>query len=319
MLHFLLMDLLDTENGLYLTEIMDRLDEALEEFSEIDLPDESSVRKKLKEYEGIGLVHKEKEGKKVRYYLVENAVTLDTWTDALAFFAEAAPTGVIGSYIRDNNDGMSSDTTDPADYFRFKHHYILNALDSEILCSLFTAMGEEKTVTLRNSQMSVDMIPLKIYISTQNGRQYVLGKTRQGFRFYRLDLLDSVKAGDSAEITEELKAGLAEFQSKVWGTAIKDTRKTEHLEFVIHVEPKDDFIIQRFEREKRNGTVICLGDGNWKYSTDVFDALEMLPWIRTFMGRIVSLETDNRQVKKRFREELQALYQMYGGEKDAVL
>ena len=308
-LHFLLMDLLDEEEGLALSGIQDALEGYLEEFETAQLPDESSLRKKLSEYEKIGLVRKEKQGKQVLYYLEGAPNALATWADAAAFFSEAAPLGVVGSYLLDKME------TQP-EYFRFKHHYILNALDSEVLCDLFLAMGENRLVTIRQNTRSFELLPLKIYISTQTGRQYVLGQSEGRFRFFRLDLIDSVKSGKSVE--EAPTDSLQAFQSKVWGVAVKAGAETEHLELVIHAEPEEAYVVQRLHREKRCGTVTELGGGNWRFEADVFDAVELLPWIRTFTGRIVSLKSTNAEVEKRFYGDLAALRAMYGGDADAV-
>lgn len=310
-LHFLLMDLLDTEEGLTLTEILDELEGYLSEFEEAELPDESSVRKLLKEYEQLGLVRKVKQGKHVRMFLCDDSVLLDCWVDALAFFAETAPLGVVGSYLLDKEKKIPQ-------YYRFKHHYILNTLDSEILYALFSCMGEGKTAHLQLHNRSIEILPLKIYISTQTGRQYVLGQAYGRFRFVRLDLIDSVKPGNTAAISEDLPVQLAEFQRKLWGTSVKKGDILEHVEMVIHTEPEESFIVQRLEREKRSGSVAQLENGNWKFEANVFDALELMPWIRTFIGRIVSLKSTNPEIEKRFQADLAAMIQMYGGDKDAV-
>ena len=308
-LHFLLMDLLDEEEGLTLSGIQDTLEEYLAEFETTQLPDESSLRKKLSEYEKIGLVRKGKQGKQVLYYLESTPNDIVTWADAAAFFSEAAPLGVVGSYLLDKLE------TQP-EYFRFKHHYILNALDSEVLCDLFLAMGENRLVTIRQNTRSYEVLPLKIYISTQTGRQYVLGQSEGRFRFFRLDLIDSVKSGKSVE--EAPTDSLQAFQSKVWGVAAKAGLETEHLELVIHAEPEEAYVVQRLHREKRCGTVTELGGGNWRFEADVFDAVELLPRIRTFTGRIVSLKSTNAEVEKRFYGDLAAMKAMYGGDADAV-
>ena len=46
--------------------------------------------------------------------------------------------------------------------------------------------------------------------------------------------------------------------------------------------------------------------------------MELLPWIRTFIGRIVSLKSANPEVEKRFYGDLSAMRAMYGGDADAV-
>ena len=308
-LHFYLMDILEPEAGKTVNEIMDELEGYLEEFENVELPDVSSLQKKLVEYVDIGLVRREKQGKQVWYFLSQSDMTLDSWRMAAAFFSEAAPLGVVGSYLLDRME------TSP-DCFRFKHHYSLYALDSEVLCVLFFALGEHRKVVLQQGRRSYEILPLKIYISTQTGRQYVLGQTMAGFRFFRLDVIDSVEPGAKTEITPQLEENLTKFQCNVWGTATKRGRRTEHLEMVIRGD--ESFVIQRLRREKRCGTIAELADGNWRFEADVLDAMEMLPWIRTFTGRIVSLRCTNPQGEKRCYEGREAMKKMYGGDADAV-
>jgi len=44
----------------------------------------------------------------------------------------------------------------------------------------------------------------------------------------------------------------------------------------------------------------------------------MLPWIRTFIGRIVDLQCSNKFVVKTFNDDLRHMEAIYGGETDAV-
>ena len=143
-----------------------------------------------------------------------------------------------------------------------------------------------------------------------------MGQSEGRFRFFRLDLIDSVKSGKSVE--EAPTDSLQAFQQKVWGVATKAGLETEHLELVIHAEPQEGYVVQRLHREKRCGTVTELGGGNWRFEADMFDAVELLPWIRTFTGRIVSLQCTNAEVEKRFYGDLAAMKAMYGGDADAV-
>ncbi len=58
----------------------------------------------------------------------------------------------------------------------------------------------------------------------------------------------------------------------------------------------------------------------WRFTADVYDSSEMLPWLRTFIGRIVRLEFSNPMVRRRWRDDLRALARAYGegGDNDAV-
>ena len=38
----------------------------------------------------------------------------------------------------------------------------------------------------------------------------------------------------------------------------------------------------------------------------------MIPWIRTFIGRITQLDFSNRTVENTFKNDLEEMYDMYG-------
>ena len=197
MLHFHLLDILSDTEGFPISVIMDELAAQLSEFHSDDLPDESTVRKKLKEYAELGIVRTEKRGRETCYLLSEDSVDLGKWSEAIAFFSEAAPVGVIGSFLQDRLPERFS-------FFRFKHHYILNALDNEVLCELLMAINEKKTVSFTNRNRRITVLPRKLYIGTQSGRQYLLAWSPENrkFSFYRTDLIDNVKTeGKFAMVT----------------------------------------------------------------------------------------------------------------------
>ncbi len=313
MLHFQLLDILPDTEGMAIFEIMEELAERLNTFDEGDAPDESTVRKKLKEYQELGLITKSKRGRETVYSRSNCPLDLGSWREAAAFFSEAAPLGVISSFVQEL-------LPDKADCFRFKHHYILNTLDSEILCDLALAMSENRTVELLSASQRRLVLPLRFYISTQTGRQYVLCWSPQTtrFSFWRLDLIDSVKAGERFEAPPELPAMLRDFQRHVWGVASAGKDTLEHLEMTVYAAPDESFIVQRLEREKRGGTVERLDETHWRFSIDAYDTLEMLPWLRTFIGRITDFKADNPVVRSRFVNDLEAMSTLYGGESVAV-
>ena len=49
-----------------------------------------------------------------------------------------------------------------------------------------------------------------------------------------------------------------------------------------------------------------------RFSADVYDASELIPWIRTFICRITDISISNKALEKQFKEDLQAMYEMYG-------
>lgn len=148
-LHFVLMDILEqNKDGIFLSEIVDHVCEMTSGTERVF--DESTIRKKLKEYVSEGIVRSEKRGKTVVYY-PETITEIDPYADVLDFFSEVAPCGVVGSYLLDKSTAHSN-------LFAFKHHYITGAIDSEIICSLLEAMGEKKSITLETINRHKDRI-----------------------------------------------------------------------------------------------------------------------------------------------------------------
>ena len=283
--------------------------------------DESTVRKKLKEYCEAGIITAEKEGRKV-YYRRTESTDITALNDVLHYFSEVAPCGVIGSFILDK-------TGSHTDAFTFKHHYITGAIDSGVLAALFAAMGEKRAVTVTNMSRKKDMpgririVPLRVLISVQNGRQHLFAFLPEYnfFTSYRIDYLSNVKLEDPTPRFDELRAELDRMQSKMWGVSAKRNKwgndRLEHVEFTVKVEDKEDYIVRRLEREKRIGTVEKLDAHTYRFSADVYDTSEMIPWIRTFICRIVKLNFSNRTIENQFKKDLEAMYRMYGIGKEA--
>ena len=313
MLHFHLMDILAMLQPVTLHDVMEALAERLNTFEDAEYPDESTVRRKLNECEKMGLVKKEKQGGKTLYRRAEDAVALESWRDALDFFSEIAPLGVIGDFCRNK-------LTERPSLFRFKHHYILNALDSEVRLALTEAIGESRETLLTMERRKITVGPLKLYISVQTGRQYVLAWSswNRDFSFFRLDAIDDVRVGEKAEYPDDLDERLRAFMGRVWGVSRNRAEALTHLEMAVYAGDDEPHIPCCLEREKRCGRVERLDRNHWRYFADVYDALEMLPWIRTFIGRITEIECTDARVTERFYGDMAAMAQMYGGNEDAV-
>ena len=313
-LHFVLLDLLQEEEGLTVREITDRVvTKYLAQADPSQLPDESTIRKKLKEYEGLGLLTGEKRGRELVYQLRREGTEPEAWADAVAYFSEVDPMGVIGAYLL----GRLPETPD---VFRFKHHYLLHAMDSEILLQLLMAIREHRRVELTaigrrdGKTRSKIVYPMRVYLSTQSGRQYLLAYNTWPQRpaFHRIDTITKVKPGEVETDAARYEVWYEKLAENLWGTSIGREPSLDHIEMTVHVEPDEGFILDRLDREKRCGYVEVLDGSTFKYVADVYDAGEMLPWLRTFLGRIEHLECSNRYVTETFWRDFAAMQAMYG-------
>lgn len=321
-LHFILFDILDSpKTVLSLPQILAELDTYLSGFKNPMLFDESTVRKKLKEYTLLGIITAEKSGRRLVYRRSDD-VALPKMNDALSFYSEVAPCGVIGSFLLDKQ-------SEKRDNFSFKHHYITSAMDSGVLAALFTAMQKKCIVTVTNtSRRSSEahknrIIPLRIFISVQNGRQHLLAYQPDfnEIKSFRVDYLSDVKIEEPTPRFDELRSELDKMQSKMWGVTangkLYGKESLEHVEFTVKVAEGEAHIIQRLMREKRIGTVLKTGDNTYRFCAEVYDTNEMIPWIRTFICRITELNFSNKGAKEQFKRDIEKMYRIYGIEEAA--
>jgi len=185
-------------------------------------------------------------------------------------------------------------------------------------------MREKRIITVDNLSRRKDVpkknriIPLKVFISVQNGRQHLLAYHSEFncFISYRIDYLSNIKLEETTPRFDELRAQLDKMQDKIWGVSVRGNKwsneKTEHVEFVVEVADDEYYIINRLNREKRVGTVEKIDEHTYIFSADVYDTSEIVPWIRTFICRIKELSFSNSALEKQFQEDLDAMYRMYG-------
>ncbi len=315
-LHFYIFDLLKEYQALSAPELMMKMDEHYTNyFNQPMLLDLSTIRKKLNEYESLGLLSSNKQGKKVVYSITKDTIDLNTVHDSLCFFSEVSPLGVVGNYLLDKIGKQN-------DVFRFKHHYIMHALESEVVLSLVQAMNQKKKIRIdvrKNSQTSdIYGVPIKILISVQTGRRYLCLYYNSRFRNIRLDHVKHVTLMNEVSHYEAIHLRYQQLEAFTWGSSYGDQKKLEHLSIRLAISFEERYIINRIENEGRHGVLTFVEEGVYQYDIDVYDTMEMLPWIRTFIGRIIQLEGTNTHVISLFYDDLNRMLAMYGGDQDVV-
>lgn len=317
-LHFIIFDILYTSNlFLTLNEIIEIIDKNyLSHFKNPFSFDESTLRKKLKEYQNEGIIVTKKEGKKTLYARAEENVVFFN-KEALDFYSEIAPCGVIGSYLLDKQPLEKSN-------FCFKHHYVTGTLDANVLAQLFSAMQQQSYVTVinravKNRQIKKrKILPLKIFISAQNGRQYLLAYApdQKSIQSFRVDYLSQVELCEREELFNEYRQKLAHIQNKMWGVNSKISsygkEYTERVQFDVRIGKKQAYVVKRLMREKRIGEVEKIDDETYRFTAELYDSSEIIPWVRTFIGKIIRLNFSNRTVENQLKADLYKTYEIYG-------
>ena len=310
-LYFIVMDILKSGGSYSLTDILNKIDsDYLSYFSKPLLFDESTLRKKLKEYEALGLIKSEKIAKKLEYSLVNDDIGPENYRDVIRFFTEENILGVIGSYIEDKFKNTD-------EYLSFKNRYIMNAYDSEVIFEILKATKNENKIKIQTfvSDKQKEYIPLKLYVSKQGGRNYLMCKCAEDNRFYaiRIDYIKSVSQGLKANDFCLIKEKFENISRHIWGVSYNGG-ELEHLEMDIYVGKGEEYIVSRLEREKRCGKVTKLDEETYRFSVDLYDSYELVPWIRTFFGRIKRLKCSNRMVSDQIKFDIVKMSKQYGEE-----
>lgn len=104
---------------------------------------------------------------------------------------------------------------------------------------------------------------------------------------------------------------------KCFGISFDGSRHMDTIKMTLHIiEPYELFIVRRLETEGRGGIVTRVSNNIYTYEISVFDGNEMMPWIKTFIGRIISFESSNEFLQTKFERDLEQMMYMYGIDTD---
>lgn len=315
-LHFMIADILQECSQLTAREVTERINDSYNE-----LFDEQTVRGKLREYADEGILAYKKQGKSVLFSLADDCTAdsfsgIEGLTDAVSYFSENAPFGVVGNSIL---KAFNKNNT----IFLKKHNYIVHTLEDEILKSLLDAIEDRYKVLIENDngngRMLTSGIPLKIYVSAASGRRYLIiyAEKLRRFQSFRLDSIKTIKLLDKCDDDfDKYAEKLADNERYVYGVSFGDRRDEDCRRGIVKItfhidEQREKFVLERLEREKRSGRIEKTGENLFTYYGDYFDANEMMVWVKSFIGRIVSIEGTSETLESRFKRDIVRMNRMY--------
>ncbi len=311
--HFYILDIL-SKKELTLTELADTIDERLGTIE----TESQTLRNKLKEYAELGIVKIRKQNKTYYYSLSDTSLNeaiddSDNIKQAIAYFSEMAPIPVVGNYILSRFKKIDTK-------FCYKHYFMASCLEDIVLLELLEAMKNDSEVVIKNHNerhnktVEIKLFPLKIFVSTRTGRRYLIGMKASYNKLIalRLDYIKEVnqagKCSEAKNYRNILKASLAHS----FGTTLLQNGKTEHFEMLLSIdEEKEQFILERLKREGPGGTISRLRPNVFSYAIDVYSTVDMMPWVKSFIGRIIKLSGDNKLAINRFNSDIERLVKLY--------
>lgn len=313
-LHFLIIDILYNGEILSLNEIAEKIN------NDYNIEIENQIiRNKLSEYEKEGIIIIHKKGKTHYYSLspdrtgefLKNYQGLD---DAVKFFSETQKFGIIGNSILKSAEIKN-------DIFRIKHNYIVHTLEDIIIPDILTAIEQKKYISVikfhsKNNEIT-NVIPMKILSSVQTGRRYLAVYSPEIKRFTstRLDSTEKIKIHGECPEYDGIYNEFLEAEKYCFGVSFGSyNRKAEIEKTVVNFmidEKNESYVIDRLKREKRNGILEKIDENSFRLTINTFDSSEIIPWIRTFTGRIISVTGDNENALRRFYDDIDIMYNTY--------
>lgn len=273
---------------------------------EVDL---STLTKKLREYEALGMLERVRKGRTIYWRRSEHKVPMERWALPLAWATEALPLGAVGSFLLTQYD------IPMPEWMGFKHHHVHHTLDSEVLLQLLQALHRRLPVALfctvpRDLPVWKGLLlPLQIYVNHWNGRMYLAAWDLAADRavFQRLDRIQEVRYAPAAEEADWLAARerLEELKAHMWGVSLPPCLppRPYRLEMTLRVGWRT-YLLERLERERRCGRVEPAGEGCWRFTADLYDPREAMPWLRTFTGFIEELYCDAPGFMEKWNRDL---------------
>ncbi len=316
-LHFFILDILADEYMLSLKELYNAIDQRFGAIFDVQ-----TIRLKLKEYIGEGLITAEKDGRTVYYRLSSDRVTdfmevFEGLPDAVRFFSEQANFGIVGNSLM-----RSADISN--DIFRMKHNYIVHTLEDILLPDILQAIDEKRYITVESFGAgssvihTARLVPFQIISSVRTGRRYLAccDTKYKNICTVRLGFIKSVKVEEVCGNFDTLQRKYQSCLSRCYCVSMSRPKDVKPLKLVIRTDPDETFIPERIRREMRLSTLEELGGGRYLLTIDCGDPNEAMPWVKTFIGRIESIEGGEPIVINRFLRDIKRMEKMYGGDSE---
>lgn len=310
--------------------------------------DSQIVRRKCKELAEEGIFLEIKEGRALYYVrnitfnemLQDNEELKNLYDDperlfdAICFFHLWYSFGFAGYTIMENENVSN-------DIFRVKHSFASFCLDDEVLYRIMEGIrigAKMKLITAPNLKRDLESenvgIPIKIFFSSRTGRRFVVIYDADRYKRFSAIRLDQVKdvtiikpdKDQPAYDIEKIRGSLDKNLGYMWNVSFASDIRGSHyqkVEMKLHIdERREKYIINRIHKEGKTGTLTKIADNTYMYEIVVFDAGEMMPWLRTFIGRIedirfffVDQEMEKLKEVPKLRDtfiyDIEKLYRMY--------
>lgn len=290
----------------------------LKEIVYIELDQLQNVLDKLNE---IGFIDKEEYKGKYWYSLSSVYITdmvskkaQKRFIQMIKFFKDTEILGTIGHHIGKRFETPSGRKHKFEGIYQ-KHYYIKNAINDYNNIVLLNAIKEKNWIRIqyRNAMdlkpQEIMCYPLNLKESVVNGRQFLIyyHPVFRSVSALRVEFIDTIQfvecEFENKDVIENDIANSNKLCDFSFGTGFDDfasgnTKSIEHkfLELELLLNKEEYFIINRVLREKQHGNIDIIDESEETlkivYTIQITSLTDIIPWIRSYIKRIISIKVD---------------------------
>ena len=290
----------------------------LKEIVYIELDQLQNILDKLNE---IGFIDKEEYKGKYWYSLSSVYITdivsknaQKRFIQMIKFFKDTEILGTIGHHIEKRFERFSGRKHKFEGIYQ-KHYYIKNAINDYNNIVLLNAIKEKNWIRIqyRNAMdlkpQEIMCYPLNLKESVVNGRQFLIyyHPVFRSVSALRVEFIDTIQfvecEFENKNVIENDIANSNKLCDFSFGTGFDDfasgnTKSIEHkfLELELLLNKEEYFIINRVLREKQHGNIDIIDESEETlkivYTIQITSLTDIIPWIRSYIKRIISIKVD---------------------------
>lgn len=217
--------------------------------------------------------------------------------------------------------------------FFYKNHRLQNVIDDDTTWRILTAIHNKVVITYSykikdGDVLHFDVLPMKIVIDKQYGRQYFFCYNYNDQKFYmpRISAVSDIKIKktfDKKRIYEAIPSNerhdihaaynhiYNDHVNNTWNIAFGENVSTVNIHFSF---PTDDYSkwLSRLVTTQHHGIVTELGNGKVDFSVDVCSELELVPWIRSFGSYATVDMNTNPELANKLKSDWEEALRQYG-------
>ena len=188
-------------------------------------------------------------------------------------------------------------TSNKKSSYIYKQVFFSNVLDDEYVLILLNAIENKQPILIkqrgRKNNVIVKGMPIGIYQNMITGRRYLKVMKKGNSVFVRIDKIEEVSYLDTEY------------------TLFEENNKKEYIKVLIHIDDNEMFIVDRIYREINEENITKIDENTYQFTLYYSNLFDSIPYVRSYFGRILKLESDNKQVLTKLERDLFSTISLY--------